>query len=60
MEKAGCEDGLGTVDVLGAVDKGRKCPVQVEELGEVGVAGLLLGQNGESATDGCSNSHQLL
>ena len=60
MEKAGCKDGLGTVDVLGAVDKDRKCSVQVEELGEVGVAGLLLGQNGESATDGCSNSHQLL
>ena len=60
MEKAGCKDGLGTVDVLGAVDEDRKCFVQVEELGEVSVAGLLLGQNGESATDGCSNSHQLL
>ena len=60
MEKAGCKDGLGTVDVLGAVDEHRKCSVQVEELGEVGVAGLLLGQDGESATDGCSNSHQLL
>ena len=60
MEKAGCKDGLGTVDILGAVDEHRKCAVQVEELGEVGVAGLLLGQNSESATDGCSNSHQLL
>ena len=60
MDKAGCKDGLGTVDVLGAVDEHGKCSMQVEELGEVGVAGLLLCQDGESATDGCSNSHQLL
>ena len=60
MDKAGCKDGLGTVDVLGAVNERGECSVQVEKLGEVGVAGLLLGQDGESATDGCSDSHQLL
>ena len=60
MDKAGCKDGLGTVDVLGAVNEHRECSVQVEELGEVGVAGLLLGKDGESATDGCTNTHQLL
>ena len=32
----------------------------MEKLGEVGVAGLLLGHDGESATNGCSDSHQLL
>ena len=58
MDEAGCKDGLGAVDVLGAVDEHGKCAVQVE--GEVGVAGLLLSHDGESATNGCSNSHQLL
>ena len=60
MEEAGGKDGLGAVDVLGAVNEDGKCSVQVEELGEVGVAGLLLGQDGESATNGCADSHQLL
>ena len=60
MNKASGEDGLGTIDVLGTVNEHGKCSVQVEKLGEVGVAGLLLGKDGESATDGCSNTHQLL
>ena len=60
MDEAGCKDSLGTVNVLGAVDEDGKCTVQVEELGEVGVAGLLLGHDCESATNGCSYSHQLL
>ena len=60
MDEAGCKDGLGAVNVLRAVDKHGKCAVQVEELGEVGVAGLLLGHDGESAPNGCSDSHQLL
>ena len=60
MDEAGCKDGLGAVDVLGAVDERGKCAAQVEKLGEVGVAGLLLGLDGESATNGCSDSHQLL
>ena len=60
MDEAGCKNSLGAVNVLGAVDEHGKCAVQVEELGEVGVAGLLLGHDGESATNGCSDSHQLL
>ena len=31
MDKAGCKDGLGPVDVLGAVNEHRECSVQVEE-----------------------------
>ena len=60
MDEASGKDGLSAVNVLGAVDQDRKCAVQVEELGDVGVAGLLLGHDGESATNGCSYSHQLL
>ena len=60
MDEAGCKNSLSAVNVLGAVDEDGKCAVSVEELGEVGVAGLLLGHDGESATNGCSYSHQLL
>ena len=60
MDKACDKDGLGTVDVLGVVNEHGECSVQVEKLGEVGVAGLLLGKGSESAANGCSHTHELL